>query len=69
MLRISLDSWKELEKFSKCQKRRIQLYNQDHSDCNKTLENENIKAVKEFTHLRSNITSTKRDIDTRLSKA
>ena len=44
-------------------------YNQHHSGSIKLLNNDNIKAVEEFTYLGSNIASTKRDVQIRLGKA
>lgn len=44
-------------------------YNQHHTGSIKSLTNDNIKAVQEFTYLGSNIASTRRDIEIRLGKA
>ena len=44
-------------------------YNQQHTSTIKSYQNNNISAVKEFTYLGSNISSTKRDIEIRLGKA
>jgi len=44
-------------------------YNQYHSGTIKSMKNENIKAVQDFTYLGSSIASTKKDIEIRLGKA
>ena len=50
-------------------KTKFLCYHQYHSSTIKSLQNENIIVVKDFNYLGSCIASTKKDIDTRLSKA
>ena len=50
-------------------KTKVLVFNQHHSGAIKSLNNETIKVVQEFTYLGSNIASTKKDVQIRLAKS